>query len=324
MSTRTSHGLRGTLLYLRRWFDSQANMQRDQTAESTVDWMRVVPFIALHLACFSVIWVGFSAVAVSLAAMLYLLRMFAITAFYHRYFSHKAFRTSRWFQCVMAVWAGTAVQRGPLWWAATHRHHHAHSDQAEDSHSPVQHSFWWSHMGWFLSYEHFATDTERVRDLAKFPELRFLDRFDTLVPMVYALALYGLGEWLRVAMPDLQTNGLQLLAWGFCISTVAVYHATFSVNSLCHAWGYRRYATRDHSRNNPVVALLTLGEGWHNNHHHFPGAARQGFYWWEIDFTYYGLRVLQAVGLIRDLRGVPDFLRDSRRVMPAAKRDASA
>lgn len=315
--------LRNTLPYLRRWFDSAAPVAVSRPIEDRVDWVRVVPFIALHLACFSVIWVGFSAVAIYLACALYLLRMFAITAFYHRYFSHKAFRTSRWFQCVMAIWAGTAVQRGPLWWAATHRHHHVHSDQAEDSHSPVQHSFLWSHMGWFLSYENFATKTDRVRDFAQYPELRFLDRYDTLVPLLFALCLYGLGEWLQAAMPQLQTNGWQLLVWGFCISTVAVYHATFSVNSLCHAWGYRRYATRDHSRNNALVALLTLGEGWHNNHHHFPGAARQGFYWWEIDFTYYGLRVLQALGLIRELRAIPAQLRDSRRIVPIVKQDAA-
>ncbi|HSH72859.1 MAG TPA: acyl-CoA desaturase [Methylophilaceae bacterium] len=282
--------------------------------ENKVDWLRVLPFVLLHLACFAVIWVGVSWFAVLFAVALYCLRMFAITGFYHRYFSHKAFRTSRIGQFVFAVLGSTAVQRGPLWWASQHRHHHAFSDELEDSHSPVQHGFLWSHLGWFLSDINFATKTERVKELAKFPELRFLDRFDVLVPIVFAIAIYALGSWLETAAPQLGTNGWQLLVWGFVISTVVLYHATFSVNSLAHAWGWRRYDTTDHSRNNFWIAIFTLGEGWHNNHHHFPGAARQGFYWWEIDFTYYGLRMLAACGLIWDLRTVPANIREARQI----------
>ena len=169
-------------------------------------------------------------------------------------------------------------------------------------------------MGWFLSDEHFSTRTERVQELAKFPELRFLDRFDIVVPVVFAAAIYGLGAWLQDALPMLHTSGPQLLIWGFVISTVTLYHATFSVNSLAHGWGSRRYATTDQSRNNFWIALFTMGEGWHNNHHHYPGSAKQGFYWWEIDFTYYGLRILAALGLIWDLRGVPENIRESRKI----------
>ena len=299
---------------LLRWLDSSVMPTSNDDTENKVDWLRVIPFLLLHFACISVIWVGWSAFSVAFAVLLYGIRMFAITGFYHRYFSHKAYRTSRLVQFLFAALGSTAVQRGPLWWASMHRHHHAYSDRHEDAHSPVRHGFLWSHLGWFLSDAHFATRTERVKELARFPELRFLDRFDVLIPLIFAVAVYALGDWLETAAPELATNGWQLLVWGFVISTVALYHATFSVNSLAHGWGSRRYATTDHSRNNLWIALLTLGEGWHNNHHHYPGAARQGFYWWEIDFTYYGLRMLAACGLIWDLRTVPLSIRESRKI----------
>jgi stearoyl-CoA desaturase (Delta-9 desaturase) len=304
------------------WFDSHSIQYDNQAdalgvnihaASSGIDYWRVIPFVLIHLACLAVIWVEWSWFAVSFAIALYVIRMFAITGFYHRYFAHKAFQTSRFGQFLFAVLGATAVQRGPLWWAAHHRNHHAHSDEQPDAHSPVQHGFLWSHMGWFLSRAHFATHLDRVKELAKFPELRFLDRFDVIVPIVFALAIFGLGELLAYQAPHLQTNGWQLLVWGFVISTVVLYHATFSVNSLAHVWGKRRYVTRDHSRNNLFIALFTLGEGWHNNHHHYPGSASQGFYWWEIDVTYYGLRALAALGLIWDLRTVPVAIRESKK-----------
>ncbi len=297
---------------LRAWFDSYAALSAGPSRG--IDWTRVVPFVGLHLACLAVIWTGWSATALAVAAALYALRMFAITAFYHRYFSHKAFRASRAMQLVFAVLAASAAQRGPLWWASHHRHHHAHADGEADAHSPRRHGFLWAHLGWFLARENFATRHNLVRDLAKFPELRFLDRYDALVPVLLAAALYGAGEWLAAAQPGLATDGPMLVAWGFCVSTVLLYHATFTVNSLAHSVGRRRYAGRDDSRNNLWLALLTFGEGWHNNHHHFPGSARQGFFWWEIDLTYYGLRLLAAAGLIRDLRPVPAAIREAGRL----------
>jgi stearoyl-CoA desaturase (Delta-9 desaturase) len=297
---------------LLNWFDNEAMVETD-ASKHTIDWLRVIPFVLLHLACFALIWVGWSWFAVGFAVFLYAVRMFAITAFYHRYFAHKSYQTSRAVQFVFALIGATAVQRGPLWWAAHHREHHIHSDQVPDAHSPVQHGFLWSHIGWFLSRSNFATKFDRVKELAKFPELRFIDRFDVLVPILLAVSIFILGETLAYHMPHLETDGWQLLVWGFVISTIALYHATFSVNSLSHAWGKRRYKTRDHSRNNFFIALLTLGEGWHNNHHHFPGAAKQGFYWWEIDFTYYGLRALAACKLIWNLREVPIQIRESKK-----------
>lgn len=297
------------------WFDNTKVSFAPSAHQHSIDWLRVIPFIMMHLACFTALLVEFSWFALVFAILLYAIRMFAITGFYHRYFAHKAFQTSRIGQFIFAVIGSTAVQRGPLWWAAHHRHHHINSDQEEDEHSPVQHGFLWSHMGWFLSRANFATKIDRVKELAKFPELIFLDRFDIVVPTLFALSIYALGDWLAYAVPALNTNGWQLLIWGFVISTVALYHGTFTVNSLAHVWGKRRYATRDQSRNNWFIALITLGEGWHNNHHHYPGAAKQGFYWWEFDITYYGLKLLATCGFIWNLRTVPLEIRESRKVI---------
>jgi stearoyl-CoA desaturase (delta-9 desaturase) len=241
------------------------------------------------------------------AAGLYAVRMFALTGFYHRYFSHRAFRTSRAVQFVFAVIGASCAQRGPLWWAAHHRGHHCHADTALDPHSPSLAGFLWSHMGWFLTPRAFATDWARVPDLREYAELRWLDRYDAAVPLLLCTLLYGTGALLDYLAPGLGTNGPQLLVWGFFISTVALFHATVTINSLAHRFGRRRFETSDDSRNNLWLALLTFGEGWHNNHHFFPGSARQGFRWWEVDVTWYGLRLMAALGLVWDLRPMPDW-----------------
>lgn len=270
-----------------------------------VDWPRVIPFIGMHVACAAVVWVGWSWTAVGVAVAGYLIRMFAITGFYHRYFSHRAFKTSRFMQFVFAVMGSSAVQRGPLWWASHHRHHHRHSDTPLDVHSPHQHGVLWSHMGWFTARSAYVANLEAVPDLARYPELRFIDRFDTLVPVLFAGLLTLAGFLLGTFAPSLGVTGPQLLVWGFFVSTVALYHGTYTINSLSHLIGSRRFKTGDSSRNNFVLALITLGEGWHNNHHYYPGAVRQGFYWWELDITYYVLWVLKKVGLVWDLNPVP-------------------
>jgi stearoyl-CoA desaturase (Delta-9 desaturase) len=303
----------GTRKRVLSWLDNGAGVETiDESQVDRIDWLRVVPFILMHLTCLTVFSVGVSGVAFAAAMGMYLLRMFAVTGFYHRYFSHRAFKTSRAGQFVFALLGASAVQRGPIWWAAHHRHHHAHSDQKPDVHSPVQRGFLWSHMGWFLSRRHFAPDVSRVRDLLRFPELKFIDRFDILVPVVLAVGLFFIGVALERWAPSLETNGWQMLVWGFFVSTVICYHATYTINSLCHRFGKRRYETSDDSRNNVWLALLTLGEGWHNNHHHYPVSARQGFYWWEIDLTYYGLKVLSWLGIIWDLKPVPLAVRAAR------------
>ena len=297
---------------LARWLDSSAGGARNDD-DQHIDWLRTLPFIALHLACAGVIWVGVSGVAVACAVLLYVVRMFAITGFYHRYFSHRAFHASRAVQFVFAAIGASSVQRGPLWWAAHHRSHHRHAEGELDPHSPVRRGFLWSHVGWFLTPGAFRTDLRLIRDLARFPELRLLDRFDILMPVVLAVALYALGRYLSSAQPQLGTNGMQLVVWGFCISTVVLFHATFMINSLAHRFGTRRFGTPDASRNNWWLALITFGEGWHNNHHRFPGAARQGLRWWELDMTYYGLSLLSWLGLVHDLRPFPASVRLARR-----------
>jgi stearoyl-CoA desaturase (delta-9 desaturase) len=266
----------------------------------------MIPFLGLHVGCLGVIWVGWSWIAVGTAAALYFLRMFAITAFYHRYFSHRTFKTSRVAQLLFAVLGNLAVQRGPLWWAAHHRHHHLHSDEEEDVHSPHQHGLYWSHCGWITSRANFPTRRQFVKDLVQFPELRFLDRFDSLIPILLAVFLYFLGYGLDRYWPEMGTSGTQMLVWAFFISTVVLFHGTFLINSLAHMIGKQRFDTNDESRNSLVLALITLGEGWHNNHHRFPSSVRQGLYWWEVDVTYYLLLCLARLGVIWDLRGVSE------------------
>jgi len=295
------------------WFDSRQRLPGDERDVRKIDWLRIVPFIGLHLACLGVFFVGISTTAVLIFVLSYVLRMFAITAFYHRYFAHRTFRTSRPVQFLFALIGASATQRGPLWWAAHHRHHHKHADTDEDIHTP-KNGFWWSHMGWFLCRENFETRAEQIPDLITYPELRWLDRYDLLIPVFYAAFMFALGAGLSWLAPGLETSGWQLLVWGYFVSTVVLIHVTLTINSLAHVWGSRRYATRDDSRNNLFLALLTLGEGWHNNHHHFPGSARQGFYWWEVDLSYYLLRMMSWVGLVSGLKPVPERIREARRV----------
>ena len=306
---RFRHRVLSALASAFRWVDADyfpEGADKMRAKPERVDFPRCVSFIVLHAGCLGVLLTGWSPAAVITAVVLYFVRIFAVTAFYHRYFSHRTFRTSRAAQFVFAVWAGSTVQRGALWWAAVHRHHHQHADQEEDIHSPTLQGFWWSHIGWMTSSRNFPTDYQRVRDLAKFPELVFLNRFDLLVPVAFALALCGFGSLLHHYVPQWGTSGPQMLVWGFFISTIFLLHATLFINSLAHVFGTRRYATKDTSRNSFLLALITLGEGWHNNHHRFMNSARQGFFWWEIDVTYYLLKALSWTGLIWDLRPVPE------------------
>jgi stearoyl-CoA desaturase (delta-9 desaturase) len=301
-----SRKLRSAFASIATWFGFNLDPKAiDPEAAKRFDWVRSIPFFGMHLGCLAVFLVGWSWLAVGIAAGLYVARVFALTAFYHRYFSHRSFRTWRIVQFFFAVVGCAAVQRGPLWWAAHHRHHHAHSDDEDDLHSPRQHGIIWSHFAWFLTQHAYPLNVKLIPDFLRYPELRFIDRFDMLVPGLLAIGLFGFGELVSWLFPGLGVTGLQLLVWGFFISTVAVYHVTFLVNSATHLIGSRRFETKDDSRNSIVIALLTFGEGWHNNHHHYPNSARQGFYWWEIDISYYGLRFLAALGLVWDIRPVP-------------------
>jgi stearoyl-CoA desaturase (delta-9 desaturase) len=254
--------------------------------------IRSVPFVLMHLVCLTAILTGVSYKAVLLCIAMYLLRMFALTAGYHRYFSHRSYATSRGFQFVLALLGCTAAQKGPLWWAAHHRQHHKYTDSEGDVHSPSQNGFWWAHVGWVLSTKYESTNFDEIKDFAKFPELRWLNNWHVIPAFVAAVICYLIGGW-------------QGLVWGFFISTVVLYHGTFSINSLSHMFGSQRYETGDDSRNNFFLALLTSGEGWHNNHHHYMASVRQGFFWWEIDLSFYGLKLLESMRLIWNLRLPP-------------------
>jgi stearoyl-CoA desaturase (delta-9 desaturase) len=270
-------------------------------------WIDNLPFWGVHVvAVAGLAWMGWSWTGFWIALAAYGIRLFAITAGYHRYFSHRAYKTSRWFQFVLALVGLTATQKGPLWWAAHHRVHHKYSDQPGDLHSVRQRGFWWAHMFWILVERNAKADHDRVKDLTKYPELRFVDRHAIWFTVAYATILYLAGGWTA-------------LLWGYFVSTVVLWHGTFTINSLSHVWGWRRYRTTDDSVNNPLLAILTLGEGWHNNHHYYQRSARQGFYWWEIDLSFYVLKLLEAVHVVWDVQGVPRHVRDHR---PAAPVDA--
>ncbi len=263
-------------------------------------------FWAIHIACFAAIWVGVSWVAIGVCFALYVIRMFGITGVYHRYFSHKTYKTSRWFQFVLALLGCTSAQKGPIWWASHHRHHHQHSDEPEDVHSPIISGIYYAHVGWVLSSQFIETRTELVKDLLKFPELRWLEEYHVVPAVALGTAVFFLGYFLNIYFPELGTNGLQMLVWGFFISTVLLYHGTFCINSAVHLYGTRRFQTTDSSRNSLLFALITLGEGWHNNHHNYPASEAQGMYWWEIDISHYILLGLQKLGLIWDIKHYPD------------------
>jgi len=232
--------------------------------------------------------------------------MFFVTAGYHRYFSHRTYKTSRWFQFFLAFMAQTSAQKGVLWWAASHRIHHKFSDTQDDPHSRKLRGFWHSHVGWILGAEHDETRLDLVRDIAKYPELMWLNRNYLVPPIALAIFVTVLGGFVNGgSIYATFSHGWPTLLIGFFLSTVILYHATFAINSLMHWIGKPRYKTGDESKNSLVLALLSLGEGWHNNHHYFQGSTRQGFFWWEIDITYYALKLLEQLGLVWDLKGVP-------------------
>ena len=258
-------------------------------------------FILMHVAVLTVFWVPFSWGLVGLCLGLYLLRMFAITAGYHRYFAHRSYKTSRVFQFLLAFVGASSLQKGPLWWAGHHRHHHRFSDQDEDLHSPHRDGFWWAHVGWILSHRYDETPDDLIKDFVKVPELRWLNRWHAVPGILLAVLLLSFGGW-------------PAFVWGFLVSTVLTWHATFAINSLTHVFGRVRYQTSDTSRNSILLALITLGEGWHNNHHYYQTATRQGFFWWELDISYLILKALSIPHIVWGLREPPERVLFSNRV----------
>ena len=267
----------------------QADRLREQ---SDIIYPSVLPFLFIHLGCFAAIWTGVTWQAAALCFLLYWARMFGVVAGYHRLFSHRAYSTSRAAQFLLAFLAQSSAQKSVLWWAAKHRHHHLHSDTPQDVHSPRHKGFIYSHVGWIFARQHDATDLAKVADLTRYPELLWLHRFEQLPALVLAILCFLVAGW----------SGLVV---GFFCSTVLLYHATFSINSLAHVRGRKRYVTGDDSRNNWLLAILTMGEGWHNNHHTYQSSVRQGFRWWEFDAGYYVLKALSWAGLVWDLKMPP-------------------
>ncbi len=267
--------------------------------------VQALPFWLLHVgAVVGIIMMGWSWKGFALAIALYYARMFFVTGVYHRYFSHRSYKTSRWFQFVIALLGGMSVQKGALWWAGHHRHHHKFSDKPEDLHSVRQDGLMWSHVGWIVARDHNATRYDLIRDFQKYPELVWLNEHHIVPVVLYGVLLLAFG-------------GGFALFWGLVVSTVLLWHGTFTINSLSHVYGTRRFETEDDSRNNWFLAMLTMGEGWHNNHHHYQSTANQGFYWWEIDLSYYVLWTLARVGLVWDLRKPPErVLAEGRGLRP--------
>lgn len=265
-----------------------------------IDWTKSIPFFIIHLIAFGGFYFfGWSTKGFLIALAFYYVRMFGVTAGYHRLFSHKSFKANRFVQFLFALLATSSAQKGVIWWAGHHRHHHKYSDQEGDVHSAKLDGVWWSHVGWILSDRYAETDYSRVKDLERFPELRFLEKWHLLPPIALSVAVYLIAD-------------LETLYWAMAVGTVMLWHGTFTINSFTHLWGRRRYQTTDNSRNSLLFALITLGEGWHNNHHYYQRSCRQGFYWWEIDITYYVLKVLEALRIVYDVQGVSRQVRDAR------------
>ncbi len=272
---------------------------RGRPDDERLHYGRSIPFLLMHLAPLGMLWTGVTAADLALCAALYFLRMFFITAGYHRYFAHRSYKLGRVMQFIMAFGGTMAAQKGVLWWASHHRHHHKHSDQPDDIHSPKK-GFWWSHMMWTLCSKYDDTDYDRIKDFSKYPELVWLNEHWLVPPTLLAIACFVFG-------------GASGLFVGFFLSTALLYHGTFTINSLAHVFGRRRYKTTDTSRNSMLLALITLGEGWHNNHHYYQSSVNQGFYWWEVDVSYYVVKMLSWVGLARDLRKPPQRILDEGR-----------
>jgi stearoyl-CoA desaturase (delta-9 desaturase) len=251
-----------------------------------------IPFILVHLACFAAIWTGVTLQAVVICVVLYWVRMIGVTGGYHRYFSHRSYKTSRVGQFVIACLAQSSAQQGAIWWASVHRHHHRYSDTELDPHSPMHKGFWYSHVGWIFGGKKDRPSYDTVADLTRYPELVWLDNHQYVVPAALGTAVWLYAGWAGLVV-------------GFIWSTVLCWHGTFTINSLAHVHGSKRYLTGDDSRNNWWLAVITCGEGWHNNHHAYQSSTRQGFRWYQWDLTYYVLKAASWLGLVWDLRAPP-------------------
>lgn len=273
-------------------FRAAAVVARPAWYRAARNGLSLSPLILVHLALVAVLFVPVTVVGLVVLVIATRVTALGITVGFHRYLSHHAFKTSRWFQFVLAAAGCTALQKGPLWWVVHHRQHHTHSDTEGDVHSPVVHGFWYGHCGWLFASDLLRRDHTTVRDLSRYPELVWLDRLWMLPGLLLAAACYLAGGWSAVV-------------WGYCLSTVLIFQITFAVNSVGHRWGRQRFDTGEGSRNNWALGILAMGDGWHNNHHRAPTSARHGMAWYEFDMSYQVIRLLRRVGLVWDVRQPP-------------------
>jgi stearoyl-CoA desaturase (delta-9 desaturase) len=259
-----------------------------------------------------IFFIPFSWELAALWAASHFLRAVGLTLAFHRYYAHRAFQMNRIARFVWTFIGIAAMQKGPLWWAGHHVNHHRFADRDGDPHSPMISGVYYAHIGWFLNdarHDRLEPSNPVVRDFSKVPEIAWLDRYFAVPPLMLAAAMYLAG-------------GMPWLIWGFCLPTMTLAHATFAINTVNHMFGTRRFDTIDESRNNALTAFFAVGEGWHNNHHRYQRAARNGFYWWEFDPTWYVIRIMAAVGLAWDVHRVPE--RIYREAQAAKARRAAA
>jgi stearoyl-CoA desaturase (delta-9 desaturase) len=294
------------------------NLEKEQRGKPI--WKEEIGFLLIHLTPLLIFWTGATWFDWVLCISLYFIRMFFVTGIYHRYFSHSTFKTNRFFQAIFAFMAETSLQKGVLHWAANHRVHHKYSDTPKDPHSKKIYGFWYSHVGWIIGPDFKETKYNLIKDFAKYPELIWLNKHHLVPPATLMIFVFFFGGYMNakiagvdeITFMEIINHGWSSLIVGFFLSTILLFHGTFSINSLMHMFGKKRYESNDESKNNLILALITLGEGWHNNHHYYQSTARQGFYWWEIDITYYILKVMSWFGIVRDLKPVPKHIKDSR------------
>ena len=289
------------------------------TYAATIVVVHLTGLFAVLPYCWSWIGFGFFIVGIHVFGK-------AITIGYHRLLTHRSFKTPKWVERCIAILAICSMQDTPARWVSVHRMHHVHSDEIPDPHSPKV-NFWWSHVGWlmFLNRQTFSVATleKFAKDLLRDPFYMRLETNPYLqfyyvlaqIPVYFAVG-FGLSFFFSPELSAAVQLGTSLVVWGVYMRIIAVWHITWSVNSLSHLFGYRNYETQEDSRNNWFVALITVGEGWHNNHHEDPSAASVQHRWWEVDISYYEIKLLQRLGLASDI--VPKRQQRHGAIRPAA------
>ena len=273
---------------------------------TNISYSNATRIILFHLSVVLVFISGYSFTALITFLVLFLVRLFVITGFFHRYYSHRSYQTSRWFQFLLTFIGTSAGQQGPLSWATSHITHHQHADAEDDPHSPVLNSGFYAHIGWLLQKDALSTNDKIVKPFTKYPEIVFLDRYHYIGTTSLIISLALLGMLLSEHYPELGTSALQLVSWGFILSTLLILHGACLVNSVGHLYGYRRFKTKDNSHNVWWLFPLTLGDNWHNNHHHAPKSASFSYAWWEVDIIYLCILILEKLGLVWNVKKPQD------------------